>query len=149
MEVAAFWICVAAVIIMVGWFKSRGDAERHQTFRTIVEKTGAVDEAQLRMLFNPPSVWNRSIPFDEAPRGGVFRALRVMGTVVMFGAVGFMIYSGMSISVPEGPVAPPPGDPILGIAASTFVFLLGAGLFFASRFVEKPSERPPPGPANE
>ena len=79
----------------------------------------------------------------------MFRALRVVGTLVMFGAVGFVLYSGVSMSVPAGPVAPAPGDPIIGIAGSAFAFLLGAGLFFASRFVEKPSERPRPAPEKE
>jgi hypothetical protein len=143
MEVAAFWICVAAVIIMVGWFKSKGEAQKHQTFRTIVEKTGTVDEAQLRMLFDTPSVWTRPIPFREPPRGGTFRMLRVIGSVVMFLAGGLMLFSGVLLGMLFPETGPGTDQamrigPSIGMALSGFVFLLGAGVFFSSRFVEKP-----------
>ncbi|HET7134151.1 MAG TPA: hypothetical protein VFJ95_17965 [Gammaproteobacteria bacterium] len=63
MEVAAMWVSIAAVIIMIGWFKSKSEAEKHATFRTIVERTGAVDEAQLKLLFDM-----RPTPLDGSSR---------------------------------------------------------------------------------
>ena len=51
MEVVAFWIALAAVLIAGGWVKSRNEAEKHATLRTIIDKSGTVDEAQIRALF--------------------------------------------------------------------------------------------------
>ena len=60
MGVVAFWIAVAAVLIAGGWFKSRGEAQKQQTLRTIIEKTGTVDEALLRQLFPTPPMFDPS-----------------------------------------------------------------------------------------
>ena len=73
--VIAFWIAVAAVLIAGGWFKSRNDAEKHATLRTIIEKNGTVDDAQLRALFGPVAVQSRP--------GDFYAFLRVIGTIVM------------------------------------------------------------------
>jgi len=149
MEVAAFWVAAAAVIIMIGWFKSKRDAEKHQTFRTIVEKTGAVDEAQLKMLLDPPNALQRSMYLHERARGGGYRTLRVFGTIVMFAAGGIMLFSGVLLGMlfPDtGPGTDPAARiaPAIGMALSGLVFLLGAGLFFSSRFVEKPQAESDP-----
>ena len=52
--VVAFWIALAAVLIAGGWVKSRNEAEKHETLRRLIEKEGAVDEAQMRALLYPP-----------------------------------------------------------------------------------------------
>jgi hypothetical protein len=140
---AAFWIATAAVIIMIGWFKTKGDAEKHQTFRTIVEKTGTVDEAQLRMLFDPPNALQRVNALGGPPRGGNYRALRVLGTIVMFVAGGLMLFAGVLLGVmPAGAseAARSGPAPAIAMAMAVFVFVVGAGLFFSARFVEKPRE---------
>jgi hypothetical protein len=133
MEAAAFWVATAAVIIMVGWYKSKNDAEKHKTFRTIVEKTGVVDEAQLRLLFDtrPTSLGG---PSRGAP--GRFRVLAAIG---MFVLICILIWMGwLSLAMFGTDLAPNP--PLAGVLWSIFVCLLGIGFFlFAMRFVEKRS----------
>jgi hypothetical protein len=141
MEVAAFWLAVAAVIITAGWFKSKGEAQKHQTFRTIIEKTGTVDEAQLKLLIPPQS----PNPFRNAPGAG-YRALRVSGAILMFVGGAGLLFGGILLSGLIFDPAQGRGDGVgiftaLGVAALNF----GAGLFYSSRFAEKPaaeSERP-------
>jgi hypothetical protein len=148
MEVAAFWIGLAAVIIAGGWYKSRIEAQKHQTFRTIVEKTGNVDEAQLRLLIAPP----RPNPW-ESSRGDSYRFLRGVGAVLIFlGGGGLMFGGALLLAFVFAPSQTGSGDGIgifmaLGFAA----LILGAGLFYSSRFAEKPaeSERPRAGSHNE
>ena len=48
----AFWIFLAVAVAVGAWEKSRKNAEKHETLRRIVEKTGTVDEAKLKELFN-------------------------------------------------------------------------------------------------
>src|SRR5262245_2363215 len=140
MEVAAFWVALASVLIMAGWFKSRTEAQKHQTFRTIVEKTGTVDEAQLKLLLDPPGALAKTMG-GESSRGDSYRFFRGLGAVLMFVAGGILFFSGVVLGMlfPDGG-----GDPALrvgpsiGMGAAGFVFLLGCGVFFASRFAEKP-----------
>jgi len=123
MEAAvAFWIAVAGVLIAGGWFKSRNDAQKHATLRTIIEKTGTVDEAQLRGLFEPGYV-------KQTP-GDIHAFLRVLGTIVMFTSVGLLLFFTIyrqAVSEQGGTV---------GLAAALIVAAVGAGFFFASRFVD-------------
>jgi hypothetical protein len=149
MEVAAFWIGVAAVLIASGWYKSRTEAQKHQTFRAILEKTGTVDEAQLKLLF--PAQASHSFFGPNVPGSG-YRALRVGGAILMIvGAGGIVLGGALFAIIMLAPVADQgaqdgPGIFLfLGIAA----FLLGGGCFYSSRFAEKPaaeSERPGAGP---
>src|SRR5688500_15427186 len=39
-----FWIFIAAIIVAGIWSKSRREAEKHETLRRMVEKTGTIDE---------------------------------------------------------------------------------------------------------
>lgn len=133
MEAAAFWVAIAAVIIMVGWFKSKNDAEKHKTFRTIVEKTGVVDEAQLRLLFDthPGSLGGQS-----AGGAGRFRALAAIGMFVLICVL--VLMGWLSLAMFGTDLAPNP--PLAGVLWTIFVSLLGIGFFFLSaRFVEKRS----------
>jgi hypothetical protein len=142
MGVVAFWIAVAAVLIAGGWFKSRSEAQKQQTLRTIIEKTGAVDEALLRQLFpSPPSLdpsaWGRRSTGDG------YRALKVLGTIAMCVAAGLMLfYTPLWLRGIGG------GDTMVGVAIGVVGFAAGAGFFLAARFAERPPERqdsvPPP-----
>src|SRR5690348_7536483 len=94
MEVAAFWIGLAAVLIAGGWYKSRTEAQKHQTFRTIVEKTGTVDEAQLKLLFPAQGRYaGQWVP------GAGYRALRVGGAILMIVGAGGILLGGALFAI--------------------------------------------------
>jgi hypothetical protein len=121
---AAFWISTAAVMIAVGWFASRSEAEKHETLRRLIEKTGTVDEEKWKELFNP-----QSLPGHLRSPGEGYRMLRVTGTIVMFGAVGLAVFF-LLIDMPST---------VSGMAIAAGVALFGAGLFFSSRFATPPA----------
>jgi hypothetical protein len=129
---AAFWIALAGVIIAGGYFRSLREATKHETLRRIVEKTGHVDENQFNTLFAPaPSVW---LPPGPKPAGAGYRALRILGTVFMFIAMGLVAF--FTIFAQTG--TQHWNAVIIGYAGSSVVLLFGAGLFFASQFMPKP-----------
>jgi len=84
-----FWIFIAVIVGVGLWAESRKNAEKHETLRRILEKTGGIDEALLKQLFRPARDFEGRI---RTPGGG-YRALRVMGTIVMFVAAGLVAYS--------------------------------------------------------
>jgi hypothetical protein len=134
MEVVAFWIALAAVLIAGGWAKSRSEAQKHETLRKLIDKGGAVDEAQIRALFYPPAPavgaawWVR-----PRAKGDGYRALRVCGTIAICSAIGLIVffaplwrYGGED-------------DAIIGVGFGVITLAFGAGLFLASRFTERPA----------
>ncbi|HEV2703517.1 MAG TPA: hypothetical protein VGV09_17965 [Steroidobacteraceae bacterium] len=160
-----FWIFIAAIVVAAIWSGSRREAEKHETMRRIVEKTGVVDEGKLKELFKPASPYQGR----DKPPGGGYRALRVTGTIVMFIAAGLVAYSLIRahagaeppqsqvrpmINLPNGRSMPdlswrppdPPFNPVHGLAAAALVALFGAGLFCSSRFLPLP---PPSGSRTE
>lgn len=130
MGAAAFWISLAAFLIAAMYFRSRSEAIKHETLRQIVEKTGQVNESQLKSLFEPaPTAFNR-IP----PPGGGYRAARIFGLLLMCIALGntiMFIVIGWTGTQPWNRAA-------VGCAASAIVALVGIGLFLSSRFLVPP-----------
>jgi hypothetical protein len=126
-----FWMFIAAVIIAGNWSSARKNAEKHETLRRIVEKTGAIDEAKLKELFKEDC--------EESKPGETYRGLRIGGTIIMFvgagGALFFLIPTllGNAIDWWFG-----------GLAIAAGVAMLGLGVFISSRFAE-----PPPGSRND
>jgi hypothetical protein len=145
MEVAAFWIGLAAVIVAFRWFRSRMEAQKHQTFRTIVEKTGTVDEAQLRLLI-APKPW-------ESGRGDSYRFLRGLGAILIFVGGGGLLFGGiLLLGVIFAPSPAGNDGPGIFMSLGFAALVLGAGVFYSSRFAEKPAgenERPGAGSARE
>lgn len=132
---AAFWLALAAVIIAGGWFKSRSEAMKHETLRQLAQRTGQVDEAQLRLLLTPPAP--PAIRCQPPPRpGSNYRGLRVGGVVVMSLGLGGMLAFSLVRFIVGAP------DALIGVALSSGVVVLGAGLFVSSRF-----DKPPPAAA--
>jgi hypothetical protein len=134
MEVVAFWIALAAVLIAGGWVKSRNEAEKHETLRRLIDKGGAVDEAQIRALLYPPQLqagtpwWVR-----QRAKGDTHRGLRVVGTIAMCLAIGLIVFfTPLWLRGIEE-------DAIIGVGFGAVIFALGAGFFIASRFTEKPA----------
>src|SRR5262245_7795912 len=88
---AAFWIALAAVLISGGYFQFRREKLRQETLLKLVERTGQLDEQQVKALYPPPvplppHVWGP----PEYP--DMRRALKVGGTIVLSVGVGFAIF---------------------------------------------------------
>lgn len=127
---AAFWIMIAAVVVAGDWLRVRREALKHETLRQIIEKTGRIDEAQLRALFQPPTPgW-----FREPGAGAGYRALRVLGTVVISIALGLTVF--FSILWLSSPARH--DSALIGFATTSVIALTGIGLFVASRFMPPP-----------
>lgn len=129
---AAFWLALAAVIIAGGWFKTRSEALKHETLRRLAEKSGQVDEAQLRLLLAPPPAPPMVCAPPSLPGSG-YRGLRIGGVLIAsLGLGGILIFSLLRTIV--GP------DAFVGVAISSGVVVLGIGFFVSSRFAERPSD---------
>ena len=135
---AAFWIFLAAVVVASHWRNKHREAMKHEMVRFLIEKNQRFDETQLRELLNPTPPptpeWLVHKP------GYAYRGLRVIGAVLMFVALGLAVlalWRGMMIGMHERSV--------LEISTAVpLVAMLGAGLFFASRFCARPpSENKP------
>jgi len=136
-----FWIFIAAIIVASTWSKSRREAEKHETLRRMVDKTGTIDEAKLKELFSESHS-------EESKPGYGYRVARVMGTIVL--SIGAGIATFILIAVGLGKVfgATRMLDDITGLTAvlgvSAGIAIVGLGIFFSSRFCE-----PPPGTRSE
>jgi hypothetical protein len=121
-----FWLFVAALVVGGMWKESRQQAEKHETLRRIVEKTGVIDEAALKELFSPA---------EESKPSVSYRGLRIAGTIIMFAGAGVAVFFLIPTLI---------GNPIEwwygGLAVAAGISLLGLGVFFSSRFAA-----PPPG----
>jgi hypothetical protein len=130
-----FWIFAAVVVVALIWSGARKKAEKHETLRRIVEKTGTIDEEKLKELFTePPSV-------EQKPGSG-YRALRIGGTIVMFIGAGvftfFSIVAGLTVL--RGEALPDVENIAPLFAVGIGIAFVGYGLFFASRFAEPPAD---------
>jgi hypothetical protein len=133
MALTAFWIALAAVLIANRWRHKHLEAMRHETIRLLLERKGDMPLAEVKeLLFPPPR------PMPPLPPGhpwatfrpdARYKAMRSGGSILMFAALGvgaLIAGVGMARQQPESLAA------AAGVAS--FVFLMGAGLFFASRF---------------
>jgi len=133
MGVVAFWIALAAVLIAGGWAKTRMEAQKHETLRKLIETGGAVDEAQIRALFYPPTPAGTPWWVRTPKKGDGYRALRVVGTIAICLSIGLIVFfTPLWLKGSEE-------DAIVGVAFGVIILALGAGLFIASRFTEKPA----------
>ena len=130
---AAFWLLIAAEAVSGLWEKSRRNAEKHETMRRIIEKTGTVDEARLKELFNASSPdWMTNMMTSKP--GDSYRGLQVAGTIVLSVAAGVAL---LFLILGQAGVIPQKAE-IIGIAAAAVPAMVGIGLFFSTRFVERP-----------
>jgi hypothetical protein len=136
MGAAAFWICMAAIIVAAHWKKKHDEAMRHETLRLVIEKNPNLDQAQIAELLKPKPIHSHvSPPPPWSPKPGDGRKVfRILGSIVMFVALGLCIAAAWRSS-------------LLGIqdasvvdmgTAIPIVALVGAGLFCCSFFVSKP-----------
>jgi uncharacterized protein YneF (UPF0154 family) len=137
MGAAAFWIALAAILIAGGYFRSRREQMKHETIRRVIEKTGEVDTEQLKELV-APSVQHHFYgpppqPWAPAPGSG-FRITRVFATLAVAVGVGlglcFVVLDQIGFEDQEAMM--------IGIGWAIVVTVIGAGLFLASRYFERP-----------
>jgi len=134
METVAFWTTVAIIVVASHWFRTRREALKHETLRQIVEKTGRLEELQLKTLLESATPgWLR-----EPGPGSGYRMLRVLGTIVISVALGLTVF--FSILWLTGTV--PAGTALVGFASACLIAMIGAGIFFSSRFLPAPPADP-------
>jgi hypothetical protein len=89
--VAAFWAFVAVIVVASIWKKKHSETLRHETMRLLIEKNQKIDETQLAELLNPkPPEW-MGLQQKPSQRGDTYRVLRIIGTMLMFLALGFLL----------------------------------------------------------
>jgi hypothetical protein len=130
---AAFWLFIGACVIAGAWERNRRETERHKTLRLLVEKTGNLDEAKLKELFSS----SRISGFEHAPGSG-YRALRIMGTLIM--SIGaalavFFTIMGYTAAVEQKSMH-------IGLSAACAIVFVGMAMFLSSRYAARP---PDPG----
>jgi len=129
---ATFWLFIAAAAVAGTWEKARRNSEKHETMRRIIEKTGSIDEAKLKELFNARGTdWSGGAPGDG------YRALRVVGTLLMGIAAGLAV---VFLILGQTDVIPRTAS-IIGMSVAGGVVMVGLGFFFSSRFAEPPVNR--------
>lgn len=129
MAIAAFWLAVAAFVIVGALNARRGYELKIETIRMMMEKGQKIDDALLRELLTPPK-WHTPA---ARPVGDGYRVMRVFGTLLLFLAPGLALLLGVS-----GAYSHQPTLEAAGVAAGALLALLGIGLFVASRFVPRP-----------
>jgi hypothetical protein len=136
-----FWIFVAAMVVGFIWSDSRKKAERHETLRRILDKTGTIDEARLKQLFTDEDS-------ETTPAGYAYRGLRITGTIVLFIAAGIATFFLVAAIFGKLFGLPNMFDVVtglaVGLAGSAAIAMVGLGLFWSSRFAT-----PPPAAGNE
>ena len=132
-----FWIFIAAIVVAGIWQSVRQKAEKHETLRRIVEKTGTIDEAKLHELFKEDAS-------DESKPGYAYRGLRIFGTIVMFLGAGIaaatLLAAGFGKLFGATQMFVNVTGWIAGISISAGIAMLGVGLFFSSRFATPPAD---------
>ena len=134
---AAFWIALAAVLIAGGINKLRREKLRQETLLKLVEKTGQLDEQQVKALFPPPPpppphVWGP----PEYPDGR--RILKVFGTILVSLGAGLAVFAVVLLEIGSSELH---GNAQLAFAWSPLIACVGVGLIVASRFVRPPIDQ--------
>jgi len=130
METVAFWITIAIIVLASHWFRIRSETLKHETLRLLIEKTGQIGDSQLEALVQSPTPgWLR----NPSPGSG-YRALRVLGTIVISVALGLIVF--FSILWLSSPARH--DTALVGYTSSSVIALVGIGLFFSSRFLPAP-----------
>jgi hypothetical protein len=136
---AGFWIAVAAIVVAVIWYRSRSEQMKHETMRQIVEKTGQVDDVQLRKLLDSPDPGRNGSGIRWPEPGYGYRALRILGVLTLFAAAAIAAFTGVMAAVfsLSGGIEDP-DDLAMVFAVAIGIAIIGCGLFFCSRFLPKP-----------
>jgi hypothetical protein len=134
MAIAAFWLAVAAFLIVGALNARRGYELKIETIRLMMEKGQKIDDALLRELLTPPK-WHSPPP---GPVGQGYRTMRIFGTLTLFIAPGFSLLIGVL-----GGYSGRPDVEAAGIAGGVLIALIGIGLHVCCRFLPRPQPQPP------
>lgn len=136
-DVAAFWISMAAIVAVWAWRQRHTEALRHETLRAMIQSNENIDEKLLNEVLNPPIPENRWT--RVAMPGQAYRVFRFLGSLVMIASPGvgmiatiatyFDQEAGLEILLP------------IGVGAGLVALIAGMALFFAANFLEKPAGR--------
>lgn len=139
MELGALglWIFIAAIVVASIWRDARQKAEKHETLRRILEKTGTIDEAKLNELFKERAS-------EEWKPGDGYRALRITGTIVVFAGAGVATFVFLAAGLGQLFEGEPFDGWFAALAIAAGIAMLGFGIFFSSRFTEPPPNRNKP-----
>jgi hypothetical protein len=140
MALVAFWIALAAVLIAGSWRRKHLEAMRHETIRMLIQKEGPVNIEQVKELLYPrPAPLPAGHPWARVRTPtDTYRNFRMAGSILMISAFGVgALIAGIGLANGKDEVV------IAAIGTIIFVFLIGAGFFFASRFVARRSESEP------
>jgi len=139
MDAAGFWIAIAMIVVAVIWTRSRSEQLKHETIRRIVDKTGQIDEEQLRKLFQYRDQGQKDVWAHLPDPGLGYRALRVLGVLTLFGAAGLAAFAGVMLALADSVSAfPDKSDLWLVFPIAIGLAIFGCGLFYCSRFLPKP-----------
>jgi hypothetical protein len=125
------WIFIAAIVVAGIWRDARQKAEKHETLRRIVEKTGTIDEAKLKELFKEQAS-------GEWKSGDGYRLLRILGTIVVFVGAGVATFVLLAAGLGQLFYGATFDGWFAALAISAGIAMLGFGIFFSSRFAEPP-----------
>ena len=131
---AAFWIALAAVLIAGGINGVRRERLRQETLLKLIEKTGHLDEQQVKALFPlPPPLPPHVFGPPEHPDNR--RSLKVAGTIVLSLAAGVALWGTIG-ALYGGPEAQ--SEVLLGFGFAAVLACVAIGMFVSVRFVRGP-----------
>lgn len=134
---AVFWIALAAFLIAGSYFRFRREKLRQETLLRLVERTGHLDEQQVKALFPPPPpppphAW--SAPRQPDAR----RGLKVGGTIVLSIAAGLALVAWVLVELGFSTA----DDPVqLALVWAALIACVGVGLIVSARFVRPPMDQ--------
>ena len=134
MAIAAFWIAVAAFIVVGALNARRGYELKHETIRMMLEKGQKIDDALFKELTTPS--WQTRL---SSPPGRGYRIMRVWGTMALFLAPGV----ALAIYLP-GRVNGSVEQQAAALGIGIMIALIGIGLHAACRFLAPPPQRSNP-----
>jgi hypothetical protein len=114
-------------VIFRAWKRRNIERIRHETARLLIEKNPTADYDTFKLLFNPPA---------PAPKPGIaYRIMKIVGTIIMATGLGLLLMS-ICIAITEGNYTA-----LNVIGPATMVATIGAAVFFAARFMPRPSSK--------
>lgn len=118
-----FFLFLMICVVASAWKRKAVETIRHETIRKLIESGQTLDAATIKQLMDT---------MPQTKPGDGYRAMRVVGTILLFAAGGleclflcFIFIGGIK------EMTPVVGVPFL-------VAMVGAGILFASRFMQRP-----------
>jgi hypothetical protein len=144
MYATGFWIAIAAVVVAVIWTRSRSEQLKHETIRQIIDKTGQIDEEQLRKLFQYRDEGRIDVWAHLPDPGFGYRALRILGVLTLFAAAGLAAFAGIMIGGSQlhedfEEFRRFADDLWPAFPSAIALAIFGCGIFYCSRFLPRPS----------